>query len=515
MKRLIYAILAAILTAGIFAGCSGDSGKGGDRSFTYLRPTWGAATYYKGGPYEAELKRQTGVTVDVQIVPAANYNEKSKTVISTGDIPDLIWGQPPSEKFYADTIEQGAFLNISPYLEEYPAIREAVPEAIWKRLTNEKGEIYFIPKVINPYAEFFIFYRKDWFDKAGIKEPENVAEFETALEIIKNGDYDGNGKKDTIPMTFPMLWYAKDLATSYDAVVDSWQPSKEDNAKVVPWFTLDSAPNFQFWMQKLHKNGLMDPDYIFVSNAQQIKDKFAAGKAAVLIDIGTQYINYVKKLKDTNPDAVVGIMPPLKGPDGLQTGTRMADPIDRGIYVSAQTAKADVIFEYINWQVTEGHDYMMSGVEGKTYTILPNGRKKTIPDDQRETDYKQSQIEPLQTIGVYSVDTVINWETVAQNFEDQGLLELFDYYKERFVQYGSVRFYDYRNPEKPSAEETRNYQRLYNEYIKEVFEAIPVKYDITPAVWQERLQKWLDNGGQAIIDDVNKVQKGFVPSDIE
>ena len=500
MKRIICTLLAGVMLLALLTACSEKE----EYDFTYMRPTWWGSTYYKHGAYEKEVFEQSGIKVNVQIVPVSDFHAKAKTIIASGNMPDLVWGEDPAVPFYYDAIQQGAFMNIRPYIDQYPAIRAALPEDVWERVTTEAGEIYFLPYYTDPCTPMLVLYRKDWFDKLGIEEPTNIDEFTKTLEILKNSEIEG--ANNIIPFTTPMLWTSKELVTTFDVAMDSWQVSDDDPSTIVPWFMKQGAEDLQFWLQDLYTRGLIDQDYLINNNIEQMGNKFSNGQAAMISTHWSGFSTYLTTMREIDPDVEIGIMSPLTGVNGNAMGVRMVSPIDVGIYVNTKTKNADAIFRYINWQVTEGHDLMNAGIEGKTYTVEPDGRKKTIPNDKREADYQDTQREPLMTIGIYHKDAIIDWEELESAFELQGIGEYFDYCKTKYQEYAETPYVDLRNPIRISQLETENYKKLYEEYIKNSFEPIPVKPDITREAWRTQIERWLSAGGKEIIEDVNKAQ---------
>jgi putative aldouronate transport system substrate-binding protein len=514
-RKGISLLLALVLLAGTVLGCSspgddsndaagGTGGKGKKVKFSYLRPTWGPATYTKGGAYEKQLFEEANVEIDVQIVPVIEFDAKINTILAGGDIPDVIWANGPVVKRDRELQEQGAFLPINKYLDMYPAVRKAVPEGIWQKLQDAKGDIYFIPNLIYPIVPFELYYRKDWFDKLGIPEPTTTQEFVAALEKIKDSDPDGNGKKDTIPFTMGYEWSFKDLGTAFGFSQFSWEPSPEDPNKLIPWFMKDKEINSYFWMQDLHKRGLLDPEFKVNAEPNFAGDKFKAGKAAVLPNHWAGYVDTVTKLQKVDPNAEVGIMSPLKGPDGQVGGNRSVFPMDRGFYVSAKAKDPDGFFRFLNWTLTDGSGLRRYGVEGKMYT-LKDGKKIPIPDADRENDYKGPQLEPLRFIDPMSEK--LDWEATALGFEGAGMSDKFDYVKKKFEEYAKTDYPDYRDPTVATPYASEKGSKLWNDYMQQLHASVIINHNVTKEQWIEAVEKWKKAGGDKILEEQNELQK--------
>ncbi|MCQ6559361.1 extracellular solute-binding protein [Paenibacillus mendelii] len=474
--------------------------------FSYVRPVWGAATYTKGGPYEKELFKQGNVEIDAQIIPVTEYDTKIMTIISSGDIPDVFWAAGPTDKKFKEMQDQGAFMKINEYLDKYPAVKEAVPQSVWDTLTDEKGDIYFIPNVSNPLVPIFTYYRQDIFEKLGIAEPKTVKELEAALAKIKEND------PKMIPITAQdTIWGFGGLSTSFGFSHYAWGPANGDNRdnpeKIVPWYLTDGGKSYYFWLKNLKKEGLLDNEFLIAKNWDHAKQKFTSGKAAVLginWGYGPEIISTMKK---TDPSAKVGILPPLEGPDGSMGGIRPFGAWDRGMYISAKMKDPDGYFGYLNWLFTDGSDFRRYGIEGKTYKI-EDGKKLLLADDDKEADYKNGQIEPLQMITPMS--EALNWESEEAKYEGAGVGEYFAEAKTKFDAYNKVQYPEYRNPTIFSPLEVEQGAQLYNDYLQSVIDGAIINDKITEQDWDAAIDKYLKAGGQKIIDEVNELQTNKV-----
>lgn len=513
--KLAFSSLVMILVLSLIVGCSGNNGggsgnqeeaEGSDKSssseklkFSYLRPTWGPATYTKGGPFEKELFEQANVEIDVQIIPVVDYDATVKTTAAGGNMPDVIWGWGPIDAFWRDLQDQGAFLKINQYLDLFPAVKEAVPQGIWDMMADDKGDIYFVPNLIYPVVPFFINYRADIFEQLNIPEPTTIKELEDALQKIKDSDL------DVVPMTHGnthAYWAAKDLGTAFGSP-SGWAPSKEDPNKLIPPEMQDEHLEFKFWLQDMKRRGLFDEEAGVNPDASFGETKFKAGRAAVILSGEMQ--GMYTDLRKVVPTAEIKIMPPLEGPNGHKGGTRVVFPQDRGFYINKKAeSKAEAFFRFLNWTLTEGNDLRRYGIEGKMYTVDDQGRKIPIPNDDREDAYKGPQIEPLSFIGPMSEK--LDWELTELSFIGTGIGDKFDYYKERFELYEKTTYYDYKDPTVLSPTNADIGPQIWEDYMAKVDGSILTDMNLTREDYMAAHKKWLDAGGQKIIDEINELQ---------
>ncbi|MBB6670853.1 extracellular solute-binding protein [Cohnella nanjingensis] len=471
--------------------------------FSYVRPVWGAATYTKGGAYEKEMFKQANAEIDVQIIPVTEYDQKIMTIIASGDIPDVFWAAGPTDKKFKDMQDQGAFLKINEYLDKYPAIKEAVPQSVWDTLTDDKGNIYFIPNVSNPLIPIFMYYRQDIFENLGIPEPKTVKELEDALVKIKQSD------SKMIPLTGQdTIWGLGALSTSFGFTQFGWGPAtgedKDNPNTIVPFYLAKGMKEYYFYLKKLRSNGLLDKEFLMAKNWDHAKQKFTSGQAAVLgINWGYGPEIY-STLKKTHPEAKIGILPPLEGPDGAMGGMRPFGAWDRGMYINAKMDDPDGFFRFLNWTLTEGSDFRRYGIEGKTYEVV-DGKKMPLADDRTEADYKIGQIEPLKFLQPMS--EALDWDTIEATYEGSGVGEAFADAKAKFKEYNAVQYPDYRNYTIFSPLEVEQGAQLYTDYLQSVIDGAIINDKVTEKEWDAAIDKYLKAGGQKIVDEVNELQK--------
>lgn len=469
--------------------------------FTYMRGVWGPATFTPGGEYEQTLKELANVEVEVQIVPIGEYDAKVKTVAASGSLPDMMMAYGPTDAYWRDLENQGAFAPLDDYLEQYPALKSICDDSMWEMLRNpDDGHIYFMPNTCVAEMPFFIYYRQDWFEELGIEEPTTIAELEAVLETIKEK------MPDVTPMTVAAgstAWLAKDLGTAFGATVSGW--TLDENGNLIPDHMDEETIDFAFWLQDMKERGLLDEEADVNPDLTFGEQKFKTSRAAVICGVSNQFTGYYTSLMENDPDAKIGIIGPLTGPDGTQGGTRISFPMDRGYYFSATAEDLDGIMAFLNWSLTDGNDFRKWGVEGKTYTVDENGVKHSIPDTEREADWVSSQIEPLTFVHV--PEDNFSWDDYQANFDAIGCGDYLEYFKEKWEAYCEVKYYDYRNPTTISATNNEIGAMLTESYLSSYwYSGIITNPAITREEFDGAVQQWLDAGGQQIIDEFNAAQ---------
>src|SRR5690606_24486305 len=125
------------------------------------------------------LNKRLGVEYKPTLVPADAYDDKLATMISGGEIADMVFLHTESANAQR-AIQDGAFAELSDVLggdkiKDYPNLAN-VPEHQWKASAINNG-IYGIP-VDLAYVNSLHVYRRDWAEKLGFDAaPKDADEF--------------------------------------------------------------------------------------------------------------------------------------------------------------------------------------------------------------------------------------------------------------------------------------------------------------------------------------------------
>lgn len=149
MKKMVSALVAAVLAGCILTGCGGttaadpggtgtaeagqtaDAGAsgGGKVKIRFMHqwaeenrlPYWNALT-------EAYMAEHPDVIIETEVIPNEAYKEKIRIMLGGGDMPDLFftWDGEWVKRF----ANSGAIADLTPYLEEDAAFKDAFNQGI-------------------------------------------------------------------------------------------------------------------------------------------------------------------------------------------------------------------------------------------------------------------------------------------------------------------------------------------------------------------------------------------------
>jgi raffinose/stachyose/melibiose transport system substrate-binding protein len=159
---------------------------------------------------EFNAEHEGEIRIEVEEIPGdANYNEKIKILLSSGDLPPVIYGAGYNLLDLA--LANDSLVELTPYVEEDPE---------WKALYNDKamevnsrdGKLY---GSSSEGSTIGYFYNKEFFEKAGIQGPaETWDEFFAQLETLKAAGITPLSMDTADSAWVTSLWLGALIATS-------------------------------------------------------------------------------------------------------------------------------------------------------------------------------------------------------------------------------------------------------------------------------------------------------------
>lgn len=492
--------------------------------FSYLAPIWGPATTEQDSPFSKLLFEKANVKIDAVYVPFTEYDTVFPTRVMAGNIPDVFWNNGRENALVNDLLNQGALLDLDPLLEKYTDFKAFFPDFILENCRFSDGKVYALPtQVIPVFVPFPIIVRNDLFTKYNQAIPTTVDELVASIKIIQQGEPGMFG----LTTDYYDPWAFQNLGVAFGYGFSNWvadpNDSNPDNpAKIVPPFMGSGFVDFFRFMNGLRNDGVLDPDMGIVKNAGG-HDKFITGKCVAEIGGATNFdtAGIIRSLKNIDPTWDALLIPPITGP-AQKTGSTVLSNVLKVVSLSAKAAdKADDIFKYFNWQVTdEGYEMMTYGIKGKTYNKLdmgPGNEKNplqyvSIPDDQREAGYLADNVKLWYMFSSYELSIATNWKVDYINtlrmtrtlaLPDSYAMGIVDMRKQMFHEAAINAIPDYRKGT-ISESFTTQYSTLVDQFITPMRDKLLISETFDIEVYNQAVQDFLNNGGQKIIDDINE-----------
>ncbi|MCM2997969.1 extracellular solute-binding protein [Paenibacillus cellulositrophicus] len=316
-----------------------------------------------------ELEKRTGIKVEFQTYSPQTYQDKLKVVVASGKLPDIFIGLKPAE--LKKIGQQKGVVAINEYADMLPNFSKLyLQENNWviKSFGDEKGNIYTWPIYdLNRDVNHGFLYRKDIFDKNGIKEWTNTEEFYQALKKLK----------EIYPDSYP--YASKGLANIFRDWSFGWGIGNGDNypayydEKDGTWKYATVQPEHKDmldFMKKLYNEGLMDPEFL-TDTQDSWTTKMTTDKSFVTWDWIGRLDLFYNQVKDKNPDYDLRYANPV-GPTGhVRTLPKVSD-FSIAVANNKNKEAALKLLDYLT--SPSGGELMTVGVEGVNFEWGQDGR---------------------------------------------------------------------------------------------------------------------------------------------
>ena len=382
------------------------------------------------------------------------------------------------------------------------------------------GEYIFAPAYrpnVGLSVDFVIFYRKDWYRKAGLELPTNWEEFANALKTFQD-----MGFSDGKPI-YPMNPFSR----NYQITGDYDFPRDEEEWVMHTGVTVPALPTKAAYWNLKKFNHLYNLDVISsefeLSTPEENAANFINGTSYEMGSYIWEAGNNLAAFYENNPDAELGIIgnpsvwwdranSPNFGTNDIPHGV-VGAPVGWYIGFSSKATQEEIkaAWMYLEWMnQPEVLDYMQFGPgEGLTYTVKEDGTRELMNMADMADEYRMFQNNrnkdywSVVTEG-YDVPVedkvmqdVANLAGIPQDFT-QELLDL--------VAINRAKMEDkimYPDPIFSKTVDAINeyggsLESLFIEFATKLVKCAPEEFD---ALYEQFSKEYLDAGYQAIMDE--------------
>ncbi|MDQ1912664.1 extracellular solute-binding protein [Paenibacillus sp. GD4] len=399
-------VLAPVLVLSLAAGCAQAPGKtnGSDNTAGNDAGTGSISIMINlhnpevpSDKIEKLLEEKTNTQLDIQWVPDGTYNDKLYAAFATGSLPQVVYTQISN---FREAIIDGQFWEVGPLLKDYPNLNRFQPEVLKNTAVN--GKIYSMYQE-SPISRQGVIYRKDWADQLGIKAPETLEELYSMMKQFKENDPDKNGKNDTIGLTDrnDFVYGAFKTLASYHGTPNNWGVQ---DGKLQPDFMFPAYIETMKYIQKLHKEGIINQDFPVTSKTDQ-QNLFISGKAGVYIGSMQDVVSLQDKIAGVNPKAQLDVLNRIKGPKGEGIwalpgyGAVVLFPKSS---VKTEKELKDILAFYDKLMSPELANLLVYGVENTHYKLV-EGSKVSRVEDNKLID---KEVKPYNSLRIGGPSTI-------------------------------------------------------------------------------------------------------------
>lgn len=248
------------------------------------------------------IEKATNSKMKIQWVSGNNYDDKLNVTLASGDIPDLTFIKDPFSSVFRNSVAQGAFWDLTPFIKDYPNLSTKISKTAWDLTKMQDGKNYGVPRPRPSEADSFFIVRKDWLDNLGLKVPTTTDELYTVMKAFVEKDPDKNGKNDTIGFAANVgpsdMGSLGAIESSFTGVNGKW---KLVDGKLVYAALLPETRKSLEYLAKAYKEKLIPEDFASLK-LTQVSDLFKGNKAGIIMDKAGTMSDYYDKMKALDPN---------------------------------------------------------------------------------------------------------------------------------------------------------------------------------------------------------------------
>jgi len=340
---------------------------------------------------EKEAARLTNVTLNnVASMATTKSDEAFNLLIASGDLPDIVGGGAIRDNVNRYGPE-GAFIPLNDLIDKYaPHIKaffDANPD-IRSSILAADGNIYYIPYLPDGKFGRGYFIRYDWLSKLNLKVPQTIDELHDVLVAFRDGDPNGNGKKDEVPF-FTRYWEELiRMVTLWDGRTTGSDQFHDFYVKQGVMHHGYTEPGYHEGIRHLaqwYKEGLIDAE-VFTRGSRSREYLLSNDIGGMTHDWFASTAGYNDSLAEKVPGIQFRAMLPPKGISGKRIEEhRRAKVKVEGWAMSFKNKNPIETIKYFDFYFTEeGRRLANFGIEGKQYDIIdgkPIFKKELLEKD--------------------------------------------------------------------------------------------------------------------------------------
>lgn len=357
-----------LLAVASLAGCGGGSGGAPAEEESEVIPTFTVMFDYnvdaKGmsltdNEYIDYLQEQTGVRVELDSPGTAGYLDKLNILMASGNYPDA-FGITDKNKLL-QFANDDLLTDIAPYLDNYPNLKNAMPEEAWLPVTQE-GKIWAIPYNRHDGFHQVVYINKTWLDTLELEIPRTIDEFYEVMKAFTEQDPDRNGKKDTFGLlgNSDLSYGGRIFLAAFDAEAYRFR-----DGELQPPEITEEYRSYLTFMNRLISENILDPEWPTITGAI-FREKVNTLKYGMFN--GFWHFQSGREFAPGVMDHYVAIDPPLME-DGSPSRFTFNTTNRHYIAIPSGTENIEALLTFFDWAASpEGTKYNFLGIENKHYT---------------------------------------------------------------------------------------------------------------------------------------------------
>jgi putative aldouronate transport system substrate-binding protein len=368
--KIKLAVFCLFTTTGmLFAGgggqtTGGSTSSGGKESLTIGIQTNPFITSYKDNYFTRYLENLHNIDLNFYELPTSTDEVRTKLslMISSNDLPDTIFVYNAlTEEAILDYGSKGAFIPLNKYITDpvkapnFAAIPEEDRTLMLRAMTSVDGNMYalatFVPGGPWDLSPYRLYLNRAWVRKLGLKLPTTTDELRNVLIAFRDGDPNGNGRKDEIGVYgFYSGTYGQNIIAALLNSFIFYNPNQlsldESGNRVIAPFTDPAFRKGLVYLNGLYKDGLLAAS-LFTDDVQQFRAVLNNDPPIAGLTSAGSTSNWADIMNNANYLEMAPMVPPFTGPDGIAYTPYTEYTPDLSTFITSKAKNPDLVFKFV------------------------------------------------------------------------------------------------------------------------------------------------------------------------
>ncbi len=340
------------------------------------------------------VEEVTGITLDIEAPPSANYWDRTRVIVASGDYPDFMaQGTDVDLERWAG---EGILADITEMRKEYPNLMKNISEMQWgDARALSTGKIHAVPRP-NSYDRWGYMINQEWLDNLGLKAPSTVDEFLNVVRAFTKDDPNRSGRDDTYGVSFGSNSDNKTvtlrhdfLSTAYHISAHPGMPDADGNFRTNPTrlMYLDYLDLFKLMWEE----DIVDREFITQKGTAHY-EKLAQDRVGIIgnsdkdifgsfydqfeiLDEDLGKFTYHQPLKLNADSEAYYMMPPSNW---------------MAFHIFSNSDKIDDVLRFLDFANSEeGYKLFAFGVEGEHYTSYDIDKRQIVRTEEQRAELRK------------------------------------------------------------------------------------------------------------------------------
>ena len=347
---------------------------------------YGQVEDYINNSFTKHLQESTGITLDIEIYPIDEGNQKMEVLIASGaKLPDMflgdnLFGTVNRQNTVFRHAQNGIFLPLDELIEEYGVNMMSMVDKVKNKnfmnlLRYPDGKIYALPsyheQTSNEYS-LRAMINKTWLDKLGLEVPKTTEELVTVLREFKTKDPNGNGLPDEIGVMGGGSWHqfaAEFLMNSFIYTDGETRWNISDGKLDIPYNKEEWREGLRY-INGLIEEGLFDP-LSFTQDGAAFKAIATAGDSNSIGVVVTAGMGQLFAASMSDRKGEYAPLDPLVGPKGVNFAARYPINPAPGAVITKDCERPDIAMRFLDFMMSDENSVFSRFGEPGVDWILP------------------------------------------------------------------------------------------------------------------------------------------------